>query len=311
MAVRSMPDRPDPPDEPKGMPAARSSIREVIPARESVLASWRISQVLERYPELLDVLVDLSPAFAQLRNPILRRIKGRLISVGQAAKIAGLEPSALVLRLNTAVGLVAPAGDVSSADGRLSDGKPPAWASEAPVAVEIDVRPLQGRGEEPFGAIMTALTRVPVGQTLRLRNSFEPVPLYDVLARRGFVAWGRQRGPEDWEVSFLNTGGASQRQRAEASASDGSDGSLDWGAVTASIAIDVSDLVPPEPMIRILEALEALPPGGTLLVHHVRRPMHLYPRLDELGCRHDTRELGPNRIEVLIQKPAAEREVGG
>jgi hypothetical protein len=57
-------------------------------------------------------------------------------------------------------------------------------------------------------------------------------------------------------------------------------------------------------MIRILEALEELPVGASLLVHHVRRPMHLYPRLDDLGYRHETREIGPNRVEVLIEKPA-------
>ncbi len=309
MAVRARPSPSHPPDDPKGMPVARSSAREVIPASDPVLASWRISQVLERYPELLDLLVDLSPAFAQLRNPFLRRIKGRLVSVAQAAKIAGLEPAELALRLNAAIGLVEPAGDAPSADGKPSDGKPPAWAGEAPVAAELDVRPLQGRGEEPFGAIVAALARVPAGQTLRLRNSFEPVPLYDVLARRGFVAWAHQLGPEDWEVSFLNTGTARKERRAHEAASDGPGAPLDWGAASASVTIDVSDLVPPEPMIRILEALEALPPGGTLLVHHVRRPMHLYPRLDELGYRHDTRELEPGRIEVLIQKPAAGLEV--
>ncbi|MBI3965523.1 MAG: DUF2249 domain-containing protein, partial [Chloroflexi bacterium] len=65
---------------------------------------------------------------------------------------------------------------------------------------------------------------------------------------------------------------------------------------------DVSELVPPEPMIRILEALEQLAPGETLLVYHVRRPIYLYPRLEELGCTHETWEIGPNRVELLIRK---------
>lgn len=70
--------------------------------------------------------------------------------------------------------------------------------------------------------------------------------------------------------------------------------------------VDVSDpnLVPPEPMVMILDALEELPPGGRLVVSHIRRPLHLYPRLDALGCTHETRELGPDRIELVIDKPA-------
>ena len=68
------------------------------------------------------------------------------------------------------------------------------------------------------------------------------------------------------------------------------------------MTIDVRELVPPEPMIRVLQALEALPDGARLLVHHVRRPMHLYDRLDEMGFAHDTREIGLDRVDVLIQK---------
>ena len=53
----------------------------------------------------------------------------------------------------------------------------------------------------------------------------------------------------------------------------------------------------------ILAALEELPDGGQLTVHHVRRPMHLYPRLDELGYSHETTELAPDKVQLLITKP--------
>lgn len=75
---------------------------------------------------------------------------------------------------------------------------------------------------------------------------------------------------------------------------------------TAFVDVTDPDLVPPEPMTMILDALVALPPGGRLMVSHVRRPIHLYPRLDALGCTHQTRDLGPDRIELLIDKPAGD-----
>jgi uncharacterized protein (DUF2249 family) len=83
------------------------------------------------------------------------------------------------------------------------------------------------------------------------------------------------------------------------------------GAAGAEIEIDVSDLPPPEPMLRILEALPALAAGQTLVVHHARRPVHLYPRLEELGYVHHTRELGPRRVELRIARPTAPDAVGG
>src|SRR5688572_2459783 len=75
---------------------------------EPILASWKISEVLERHPHLLDELVGLSPAFAKLRNPLLRRVQTRLVTVAQAAVIAKLEPAALVVRLNRAAGIAEP-----------------------------------------------------------------------------------------------------------------------------------------------------------------------------------------------------------
>jgi len=48
---------------------------------------------------------------------------------------------------------------------------------------ELDVRDVDG---EPFGAIITALGELPADGRLLLINSFEPVPLYDVLDERGF-----------------------------------------------------------------------------------------------------------------------------
>ena len=70
-------------------------------------------------------------------------------------------------------------------------------------------------------------------------------------------------------------------------------------------AIDVSHLPPPLPMVRILETLRELGPGETLLVRHTRRPIHLYPKLEALGCSHQTTEPAPGKIEVRITNPPA------
>ena len=69
--------------------------------------------------------------------------------------------------------------------------------------------------------------------------------------------------------------------------------------------IDVSHLPPPLPMVRILETLRELAPNETLLVHHTRRPIHLYPKLEALGCQHETTEPSPGKIEVRITNPVA------
>lgn len=274
---------------------------------ERILASWKISDVLRAYPQLLDVLIDTTPAFSLLRNPALRRVQSRLVTVEQAARIAGIEPDALVRRLNAAVsadGVDEPVVINGTAPTRESDERP-AWLDDAPLALELDVRPLQERGEEPFGAIMTAARETPVGSMFLLLNTFEPVPLYDVLAMRGFEHWVLQDAADDWRIWFYNSGRPrkpSPKRKAPTPAAS-EPAAEAWSAPDAVVTIDVSELVPPEPMIKILETLESLPDGASLLVHHLRRPMHLYPQLDAMGYRHDTREIAPDRIEVLIEKP--------
>lgn len=274
---------------------------------DPITADWKISEVLQVHPELLDVLVDTTPAFKKLRNPLLRKVQSRLVTVGQAAGIAGVDTATLVQRLNTAAGIdVAPSETASATEDARLKPEPP-WVGAATVARELDVRPFQKRGEEPFSAIMAAVREIPRGQVLLLRNTFEPVPLYDVLRQRGFEHWTRELGENDWEILFFNSGLSKRQQTGEAEAAREAP-EASWDEPTATLTIDVSELVPPEPMIRILTALEELPDGASLLVHHVRRPMHLYPRLDELGYRHETRDLAPGKVEVLIEKTASSDE---
>ena len=51
---------------------------------------------------------------------------------------------------------------------------------------ELDVRPILRAGGEPFSAIMEAVNGLAAGQSFRLLATFEPVPLYGVLAKKGF-----------------------------------------------------------------------------------------------------------------------------
>lgn len=263
---------------------------------EPILASWKISKVLDVYPQLLDVLIDLSPAFGKLRNPMLRKVQTRLVTVQQAAGIARLEPAFLTRELNRAIGL----RDVVEAPVEAADDAPmdrPDWVDISPIAERLDVREMFSRGEEPFGVITAAAMRVSVGEVLQLMVGFEPLPLYDALAKQGFSHWTNQVQPDAFEVFFHR-----DRSAGETTPTAHVDARPEVVPVTAEVTIDVSELVPPEPMVKILTALEALPAGGRLLVHHVRRPMHLYPQLDDLGYVHETTELSPDRVQITIDK---------
>lgn len=64
---------------------------------------------------------------------------------------------------------------------------------------ELDARAIDG---EPFQDITAALDDLPDDETLILVNSFEPEPLYQVLADRGFEHRTTQAAPDEWYVEI-------------------------------------------------------------------------------------------------------------
>ena len=74
------------------------------------------------------------------------------------------------------------------------------------TVIALDVRPMIARGEEPLSMIMDAAARVAAGGTLELTAPFEPLPLYPVLAARGFGHHTTPLGDGSFLVRFTETG---------------------------------------------------------------------------------------------------------
>ncbi len=66
--------------------------------------------------------------------------------------------------------------------------------------------------------------------------------------------------------------------------------------------LNVSELDPPGPMEKILEAIEILTPGHYLRILHNREPFPLYTLLDEYGYRHCIREGKQTLFEIFVWK---------
>ncbi len=64
--------------------------------------------------------------------------------------------------------------------------------------------------------------------------------------------------------------------------------------------LNVSELEPPGPMEKILEAIETLTPGHYLRILHSREPFPLYTLLDEYGYRHCIREGKQTLFEIFV-----------
>ena len=73
---------------------------------------------------------------------------------------------------------------------------------------------------------------------------------------------------------------------------------------TPVVVLDTRGLAPPEPLVLILEALSTLPSGTELHACTDRRPMHLYPMIEERGFRGDTTPAPDHGfITVIVRIP--------
>jgi len=72
--------------------------------------------------------------------------------------------------------------------------------------------------------------------------------------------------------------------------------------------IDCRALSPPEPMERILEAVETLGKGQAILMIHHKKPRLLYAKLEERQCASETITLEDGSVQVLIWKNGLENK---
>jgi uncharacterized protein (DUF2249 family) len=263
-----------------------------------ITADSNLGRLLDEHPGLVEFLAGYHEHFARLRSRVLRRVMAPRVTVAQAARVAGVPAADLVAALRGAIGAETAPDDTASGDDELP-ARPPALDRLA--VVELDVRDDIRRGAEPLKRIVAAAKALAPGATLAIRAPFEPVPLYGVLGERGLAHWTERLADADWRIWFYRcdaevpaTPGAAAATGARESARAG-DGD--------PAVLDVRGLEPPLPMVRVLERLDTLPPGGVLRVLHERRPMFLYPQLDHRGFMHGTVELGPGLVQIVIRRP--------
>ena len=175
-------------------------------------------------------------------------------------------------------------------------------ASETRTRVVLDVRPDIRNGREPFSKIMSTVAALPADQDLCLLAPFEPVPLFTVLKKHSFSHAARQLPSGDWEVVFTRVNaGPAEPQVADKGAAKRTTTGISTDA-EGILVVDARGLEPPQPMVRILEALAGLPRNAKLHAITDRRPLHLYAQLEDRGFAGHTEEQSNGSFLTCIER---------
>jgi hypothetical protein len=145
----------------------------------------RLGELLERWPGLEDVLVQLSPHFRALRNPVLRRTVAKVATLRQVSSVSGVALGVLVERLRAGAGLP----PVAFADeGGERPAERPEWAVANAVTRTSDARAAIEAGEHPLPQVMVDLAVLGDADVYQLLTPFVPAPLVDLARSKGFVS---------------------------------------------------------------------------------------------------------------------------
>lgn len=180
-----------------------------------VTADMKIRDVLKLNDRMLDAFTWLAPEFERLRNPALRRVMSGRVTVAQAARVGRVPLTEALYVLNLAAGesiehLHRELDDLPVAAFSYTPDNPPRKPRELAGLRDddsrvrfVDVMPHARQSKDPFPAITRGLLALKSeGEVLLVRHPFDPIPLRDMFAQRGYASWAEERRANDWYIYF-------------------------------------------------------------------------------------------------------------
>jgi uncharacterized protein (DUF2249 family) len=263
----------------------------------------KISKLIEANKDTIEIIGSINKHFKKLKNPILRKALAPRVNIADAARIGGVPVCVMIDKLKSigfetdddcACGATVAKNEFTKKLKNINMKKE--------NIVELDVRPILASGVDPFEAIMAKLKKMDYNQTLLIINTFEPIPLLNILKKKGY-AYETVR-PEDGIVhTYLEKFSADVDEESTAR----EEVELDFEHVEEKFSgkmteVDVRDMEMPMPMVTILEEIEKLPKGHALYVHHKKLPQYLLPELEDRDYSWVSKEIDDANIKLIIFK---------
>jgi Domain of unknown function (DUF1858)./Uncharacterized conserved protein (DUF2249). len=153
--------------------------------KTNITPDTKVAELLNDYPELEEMLKAFSPAFAALKNPVLRKTVAKVTSLQQAAKVGNVNVVEMVSTLRKEVGMASLEENFHSG----YEDHPVPVAKKGPdtaVTFTLDVRPIIDAGDHPKDAVLAQAEKLRPGECMEFIAPFPPIPLINLLQKRGY-----------------------------------------------------------------------------------------------------------------------------
>jgi hypothetical protein len=173
-------------------------------AEKAITPDTKVDRLLKDYPHLEPVLIKLSPAFAKLRNPILRKTVAKIANLRQAAQIGHISVGKLINTLRREAGLEVIAS--TETESPENDTEEPAWVKERTIRESFDAREMIEAGGHPLNKVLEDVEKLGDEEIYELITPFLPAPLIELAQNRGYDAWSKQEREDLVKTYFKRRG---------------------------------------------------------------------------------------------------------
>lgn len=251
---------------------------------------------------VINALVKFNSNFSKLRNPVLRNLMGRRITIADACKMARCTLQDFMANMQTLDFNI-----LAEDSAEPTTSTPTPAVKKASNFVELDVRSMLVQNQDPLKTILNKINSLKGDEGLKLINAFEPVPLIHLLSERGFTHFvvkpdnatvityfNRIIPGPDVNIDSLECDFATSQESFDKTFNQFGPDHVKY--------IDVRNLDMPGPMITILESLSGLKNDIALFVYHKKRPVFLLPELQKRGYRYLFKDIADKDVNMLIYK---------
>jgi uncharacterized protein (DUF2249 family) len=258
----------------------------------------KISKILDENPEAIEVIASINRNFGKLKNPFLRKMLAPRVSVDAAARVGGATVNTFLKALEK-IGF-----EVEFDENNNSENQENTINMEKTKIVDLDVRPILESGVDPFNVIMDTLKTMKDDETLKIINTFEPIPLLNILKNKGYE-YESERPEEGVVNTYLRKApenAVDEKPELPENAPELGFDDLERKFAGKMIELDVRHLEMPMPMVSILESIENLDNDHALYVHHKRLPQYLLPELKQREFDYKAREVDEENMKLIIYR---------
>ncbi|HRX12481.1 MAG TPA: DUF1858 domain-containing protein [Draconibacterium sp.] len=158
----------------------------------------KVLELIETYPELEEILIEIAPAFKKLKNPVLRKTVAKIATLQQAASIGGIKTEELINKLRKEVGQENITGDAGTEYNYIK----PVWFSEEKITKRFNASEMLAAGEHPVNQVIADLKQLEEGNIYLLVAPFLTAPLIDKATSLNLKHWIDRLSDEEFYIYF-------------------------------------------------------------------------------------------------------------